>query len=335
MRTAGQPTVDLARRRRSSPMPPAGELDRLEQAAVVGHDEQGAVVAVERRFELLDGRAGRGGWWARRAPGSSRPGPRSGRARPACARPGESVPARRGHVVGARARTWRAASGRRRPCSPVAARNASSSGSIAGEPGARLVHLPDDDARAHPPLPGRERQTDRAARAAAWSCPSRSGRRSPRARPSRSRGRPARGGTRRAATTAPRRRITTSPLRGALATWNRRSHPSHGFSTASRRSIAFSVARAFAACFSDVATRKCRMILSFSDVSLLRRADALHRPLALRARALLEPAALGAVRRRSPPRRAGGPWRARRGSPASRRRTRCRTGCARRARAPG
>ncbi len=68
-------------------------------------------------------------------------------------------------------------------------------------------------------------------------------------------------------TTASRNRITTSPLRGAFATWKRRSHPSHGFVTTSKRSMASRVARDLAACFSDVATRKWRMFLSFSDVS--------------------------------------------------------------------
>ena len=103
----------------------------------------------------------------------------------------------------------------------------------------------------------------------------------------------------------------------------------------SSRSIAVAVARALAACFSDVATRKWRMNLSCSDVSFFAAARALHRPLTLRARALFEPAALGAVRGvvllRVP---AGGGARCR-GSRASRRRTRCPSGCARRARARG
>ncbi len=68
-------------------------------------------------------------------------------------------------------------------------------------------------------------------------------------------------------TTAPCMRMTTSPLRGAFATWKRRSQPSHGFSTDSRRASARSVIFAFAACFSDVATLNRRMFLSFSVVS--------------------------------------------------------------------
>ena len=116
--------------------------------------------------------------------------------------PGESVRARAQHVVGAeaelgeqraglgrRAARWRrgrrrAATGRRR----TPARAWSISPTTTPGP----IHR-------SPATSGRRR----AARGAAWSCPSRWGRRWRPARPTRSRGRPGRGGTRRARTTAP------------------------------------------------------------------------------------------------------------------------------------
>ncbi len=71
-------------------------------------------------------------------------------------------------------------------------------------------------------------------------------------------------------TTAPDADATTVPERGAAAIVIRSSHSLRGSSTTSSRSIARSVCRAFAACFSEVSARNLRPILSLS--LLLRRA---------------------------------------------------------------
>ena len=286
---------------------------------------------VERLLRAARWRAGRGGWWARRAPGSSRPARRSGRARPGCARRARACPPTRS-TCSAPSPNFASSERASATSSPVAARNASSSDSEPANAGARLVHLAHDDAGAHPPLPGRERQAaeereQQRRLAAAVGADDGHALAPADLEVDRAEGNEPR------CTTAPCRRITTSPLRAALATWNRRSQPSHGFSTASRRAIAFSVARAFAACFSDVATRKCRMNLSFSEGRASRRACP-----APPTRVASAPAARAGTARpgttRSPPRRGAGPWPGRRGTPPNRRRTRSPTGCARRARAP-
>ena len=69
-------------------------------------------------------------------------------------------------------------------------------------------------------------------------------------------------------TTAPARRATTAPLRGAAAISMRRSQLSHGFSTAfaSSRSSAWSVILALAATCSLLLRRKWRMNLSVSPL---------------------------------------------------------------------
>ena len=100
---------------------------------------------------------------------------------------------------------------------PVADSTASSSVPAAVEPVAGLLDLAHDDARPEPLLARRQRRPGRAARRAASSCRCRSARRCRPARPSRSRGRPARGGSRPARPPPRRGDATTSPLRSAAA----------------------------------------------------------------------------------------------------------------------
>ena len=295
--------------------------DGLEQPAVVGHQQQRALEVARAPARAARWRAGRGGSSARRAPGSSR---RCAANRASTARvrsPGDSVPDGPLDVVGPEAEL-----GQQRPgVGDGQARSPAQERRRAGDarrssrsPG--LVELADHDAGPEPALARRQREPAEQRAEQRGLARSRSGptiaTRS--AQPiSRSTG-PSRKSPR--STTAPSSRATTSPLRGAVARSSRSSQPSHGLSTASSRSSGL-LGRAWP---SPPASRRWRcmwrlMYLSLSRGRLTARADALPRPLPLRAgparggrrRSVDVPAVglLGVAAGRSP---------ARRGRPASR-----------------
>ena len=106
----------------------------------------------------------------------------------------------------------------------------------------------------------------------------------------------------------------------------RRSHPSHGFSTSSRASMARSVWRALEASFSVRLIRKSRWALSLSRGLTASRGPPRRRPLPLPFGPAGRARTGGARRARTPRRRAAGRWPAPPGTRPSRRRTPGRSG---------
>ena len=107
------------------------------------------------------------------------------------------------------------------------------------------------------------------------------------------RGRSGRAGTSRAPRRRRSSRATTSPARVAAFSSSWSCHGSHGLSTTSRRSMAFSVALTFDAIFSERCDLRCGMNLSLSVFLALAFFTPVHGPLPLGPLALLEPVPLG------------------------------------------
>ena len=148
--------------------------------------------------------------------------------------------------------------------SPVAAMNASARLRRLPQDAAVLGQLADDDARAHPPRPRRQREAAEQRldeRRLARPVGADERRRGPPSAMSSVRG-PSVKSPR--SITASSRRTTTSPERAASLMLKRRSQPSQGFSTSSSDSSARSVRRARAASRSVRLMRKSRCALSLS-----------------------------------------------------------------------
>ena len=197
----------------------------------MGDEQHGAVERRERLFELLD--RGQVEMVRRFVEHEAvHAGDREQREDSARAFAGRERARRSQHVLRAEPELRERRTARRHASAPVARWNASEQVPVAGEAVAGLVEPADDDGRAEPLRSRIERQlaeegVQQGRLAAAVRAEDRDA-----FAVARSRGRSDRARSRRAVRLRASRRATTSPLRGAVATSMRSSHPTHGFSTA-------------------------------------------------------------------------------------------------------
>ena len=209
--------------------------------------------------------AGRGGWSARRAPGSSCPVAMSRASAARVRSPGDSCAGRPGHVPGAEPELGQQRAGlghdqaggvhepRRSTVASSAKRRRAWSSSPTTTPGP--IQRAPDTSGSRPEQRVDERGLARPVRAEDRDPLGPAHLEVDRPEPER---RP------RPPTTAWSSRTTTSPLRAEAARSSRSSHPSHGFSTTSSRSIALSSRAALPASFSLMAMLWALMFLSLS-----------------------------------------------------------------------